>query len=210
MTDVNDDHRAARVHQRRRPVRHRPAAVPRPARAHARRLPRRDRARRASRPTDIDGLSTYPGPMGTPPGFSGAGAYDVMDALRLEVRLVRQRARDVGPARLGDQRVPRGRVRAREPRAVLPVGVRGLGPGRQGPLRGDARRRRWRRGRVQGVGVHAVEPRVLRAVGRDLDRDVRAAPLPPVRHHARAARVDRARTRGATPRSTRRRSTASR
>src|SRR6476660_10453513 len=32
---------------------------------------------------DIDGLSTYPGPMGTPPGFSGAGAYDVMDALRL-------------------------------------------------------------------------------------------------------------------------------
>lgn len=34
---------------------------------------------------DIDGLSTYPGPMGMPPGFSGAGAYDVMDALRLSV-----------------------------------------------------------------------------------------------------------------------------
>jgi acetyl-CoA acetyltransferase len=34
---------------------------------------------------DIDGLSTYPGPMGTPAGFSGAGAYEVMDALRLEV-----------------------------------------------------------------------------------------------------------------------------
>ena len=33
---------------------------------------------------DIDGVSTYPGPMGTPAGFSGAGAYDVMDALRLE------------------------------------------------------------------------------------------------------------------------------
>src|SRR6185295_850119 len=32
---------------------------------------------------DIDGLSTYPGPMGQPPGFSGAGAYEVMDALRL-------------------------------------------------------------------------------------------------------------------------------
>src|SRR3954449_7992699 len=32
---------------------------------------------------DIDGLSTYPGPMGTPAGFSGAGAYEVMDALRL-------------------------------------------------------------------------------------------------------------------------------
>ncbi len=33
---------------------------------------------------DIDGLSTYPGPQGTPAGFSGAGAYDVMDALRLK------------------------------------------------------------------------------------------------------------------------------
>jgi acetyl-CoA acetyltransferase len=34
---------------------------------------------------DIDGLSTYPGPMTTPAGFSGAGAYDVIDALRLNV-----------------------------------------------------------------------------------------------------------------------------
>lgn len=34
---------------------------------------------------DIDGLSTYPGPMTTPPGFSGAGAYEVIDALRLKV-----------------------------------------------------------------------------------------------------------------------------
>jgi acetyl-CoA acetyltransferase len=33
---------------------------------------------------DIDGLSTYPGPMGMPAGFSGAGAYEVMDALRLK------------------------------------------------------------------------------------------------------------------------------
>jgi acetyl-CoA acetyltransferase len=33
---------------------------------------------------DIDGVSTYPGPMAVPPGFSGAGAYDVMDALRLK------------------------------------------------------------------------------------------------------------------------------
>jgi acetyl-CoA acetyltransferase len=33
---------------------------------------------------DIDGLSTYPGAIGSPPGFSGAGAYEVMDALRLE------------------------------------------------------------------------------------------------------------------------------
>lgn len=34
---------------------------------------------------DIDGLSTYPGPMEIPAGFSGAGAYEVIDALRLQV-----------------------------------------------------------------------------------------------------------------------------
>jgi acetyl-CoA acetyltransferase len=33
---------------------------------------------------EVDGVSTYPGPMGTPAGFSAAGAYDVIDALRLE------------------------------------------------------------------------------------------------------------------------------
>src|SRR6478752_10128 len=33
---------------------------------------------------DIDGLSTYPGSMNVPPGFSGAGAYEVIDALRLK------------------------------------------------------------------------------------------------------------------------------
>ena len=36
-------------------------------------------------PRDVDGLSTYPGSMAVPPGFSGAGAYEVMDALRLQV-----------------------------------------------------------------------------------------------------------------------------
>jgi acetyl-CoA acetyltransferase len=34
---------------------------------------------------DIDGIATYPGPMGIPPGFSGAGLVDVQDALRLEL-----------------------------------------------------------------------------------------------------------------------------
>ena len=33
----------------------------------------------------IDGVSTYPGPLSVPRGFSGAGAVDVIDALRLEV-----------------------------------------------------------------------------------------------------------------------------
>src|SRR4029079_16040275 len=34
---------------------------------------------------DIDGISTYPGTTGQPPGFTGAGAIDVFDALRLEL-----------------------------------------------------------------------------------------------------------------------------
>ncbi|HEY8218282.1 MAG TPA: thiolase family protein [Acidimicrobiia bacterium] len=34
---------------------------------------------------DIDGISTYPGPMDMPPGFSGAGAVEVHDSLRLEL-----------------------------------------------------------------------------------------------------------------------------
>ncbi|MGZ8734539.1 MAG: thiolase family protein [Acidimicrobiia bacterium] len=34
---------------------------------------------------DIDGIATYPGPMGTPAGFSGAGLVDVQDALRLDL-----------------------------------------------------------------------------------------------------------------------------
>lgn len=37
------------------------------------------------RPSDIDGLATYPGAMDTPPGFSGAGITDVQDMLRLEL-----------------------------------------------------------------------------------------------------------------------------
>ena len=77
-----------------------------------------------------------------------------------EVRLVRQRPRDVGPARLGRERVPGGRVRAREPRALLPLGLRRFRAGRQGPRRGHARRR-GRRRELQGVGVHGVEPAVL-------------------------------------------------
>jgi acetyl-CoA acetyltransferase len=34
---------------------------------------------------DIDGLATYPGNMDTPPGFSGVGVTEVMDALRLHL-----------------------------------------------------------------------------------------------------------------------------
>jgi acetyl-CoA acetyltransferase len=36
-------------------------------------------------PSDIDGLSTYPGPMAQPKGFTGASATSVIDAMRLDV-----------------------------------------------------------------------------------------------------------------------------
>ena len=35
--------------------------------------------------SDIDGISTYPGNLATPPGFSGAGVVEVQDALRLQL-----------------------------------------------------------------------------------------------------------------------------
>ncbi|MGE0305821.1 MAG: thiolase family protein [Acidimicrobiia bacterium] len=37
------------------------------------------------RPSDIDGVATYPGSPSPFPGFSGAGVYDIADALRLEL-----------------------------------------------------------------------------------------------------------------------------
>jgi acetyl-CoA acetyltransferase len=37
------------------------------------------------KPSDINGLSTYPGGMAMPKGFQGASAYEVIDAMRLEV-----------------------------------------------------------------------------------------------------------------------------
>ena len=37
------------------------------------------------KPSDINGLSTYPGNMTQPKGFTGGSAYEVIDAMRLEV-----------------------------------------------------------------------------------------------------------------------------
>ena len=47
---------------------------------------------------DIDGISTYPGAMDTPPGFSGAGVVDVHDALRLNLELVDRRRSSSRPS----------------------------------------------------------------------------------------------------------------
>ena len=132
------------MHHGRRAVRDRPPAVPRSARAHARRVPRRDRATPGSPRDDIDGLVDLPGTDGHAAGFTGAGAYDVMDALRLELRLVRQRARDVGPARFGDQRVPaRSRPGSRTTCSASASVYEGSAQGDKGRAGGHAGR--WRR-----------------------------------------------------------------
>ena len=96
-----------------------------------------------SRATDIDGMATYPGDMDVPPGFSGVGITDVQDALRLELNWFIGRSRGARPARLGGQRDRWRSRRAGQPRAVLPHGLGGVGPGRPRPgLRDDGRRRR--------------------------------------------------------------------
>ena len=149
---------------------------------------------------DIDGLSTYPGPMAQPAGFSGAGAYDVIDALRLDcgwygsgletsgqlgsvINACLAVASGLANHVLCFRSVWEGSAQGKEGRsAVMPGGGR-----------------RWR---FQGERVHAVEPAVQRAERGDLDRDVRPAPLPSVRHDARADGVDRtqrAPQRGAQP-----------
>ena len=66
-------------------------------------------------------------------------------------RVVRRRPRDVGPARLGDQGVPRRRRRAVQPRRVLPLGVGGHGAGQRRPRRGRHGQRGGRR-RVSATG----------------------------------------------------------
>ena len=131
---------------------------------------------------DIDGIATYPGPMGTPAGFSGAGLVDVQDALRL----------DLGwytggielPSQLGSvidaclavasglathvlcfRSVYEGSAQGSKGRSsVMPGGGGG--------------------GSFRGQRVHGVDVAVRGAVGGDLDRDDGPASLPRVRHDA--------------------------
>ena len=108
---------------------------------------------------DIDGLSTYPGADGTPAGFSGAGAYDVMDALRLNCGWYGSGLETSGQLGSVDQRVPR---RSRPGlanhvlcfRSVCEGSAQG-DKGRSGVMPGGGGGRR----RLQGVGLHVVEPR---------------------------------------------------
>ncbi len=122
----------------------RPAPVPRPARAHARRVPRGDRGRRAHHRGHRRRRDLSRTRWACRPGSRGAGVVDVQDALRLELGWWSGGIELPGQLGSVDQRVPRGRVRPRDPRPVLPQRLRGQRAGRQGPRRRHARRRRRR------------------------------------------------------------------
>ena len=150
---------------------------------------------------DIDGIATYPGPMAVPPGFSGAGVVDVQDALRLELGWWSGGIES--PGQLGSVINACLAVAAGLATHVLCFRsvCEGSAQGDKGRAAVHARWRRRRR-RLQGQRVHGVDAAVRRAVGGALDRDDGAAPLPRVRHDARAARPDRAQRaqeRGAEP-----------
>ena len=164
-------------------------------------------------PADIDGLATYPGRAWAARRASrGAGVTEVHDALRLKLDWYSGGIERPGQLGSRDRRLRRGRLRLRD--ATCSASAR------------SGRARRRARAAARGIGLdgggggggaasaprahHGVHAAVPRLLGRELDRDDRAAPLPRVRHHARAAGAGSRSTRAATPPATRRRSTASR
>ena len=144
---------------RRRAVRDRPAPVPRSAGAHARRLPRRDRATPGSRPPTSTGCRRTRDRWARRPGFSGAGAYDVIDALRLNCGWYGSGLETSGQLGSVINACLAVGVGAREPRAVLPLGVRRLGAGRQGPRRRSCPAVAAVAAAFKASRVHGVEPR---------------------------------------------------
>ena len=168
-------------------VRHRAPPAPRPARAHARRVPRRDRGRRAHDRRHRRHLDV-PGHARPTAGLLGWRCRRRARRAPARAQLVERRHRASVAARRGRRRLPRRVGGPRHARPVLPQRVRGERAGRGWSRRGDARWRRTRR-RAPHLGFHGVGAAVLRAVGRDVDRDDGAAPLPRVRHDTGAARV---------------------
>ncbi len=75
------------------------------------------------KPSDINGLSTYPGNMTQPKGFTGRLGLRSDRCHAPRGGLVRQRCRDAGPAGLGDEGDPRHRGRHGRPCPVLPLGL---------------------------------------------------------------------------------------
>ncbi len=137
---------------------------------------------------DIDGLSTYPGNMGgAPAGFSGAGITEVQDMLRLDLDWF------CGgpelPGQLGSvvnacMAVATGLARhVLCFRTVWESTAQGSG-GRQGIGAGGG-------GRFRAGGFMQWTLPYGAASAAVLDRHDGEAPLPRVRHHARAAGLDR-------------------
>ncbi len=138
------------------------------------------------------------------------GVVDVQDALRLDLNWYTGGLELARPARLGDQRVPGGRDRPRRRTCCASAAS-----GRAAPRATRAGRRSCPAAAAEAAElprqrVHAVDAAVRGAVGRDLDRDDGPAPLPRVRHDARAAGPDRAQRPQERGASTRTRSTATR
>ena len=81
---------------------------------------------------DIDGMATYPGNQSIPPGFSGVGIVELQDALRLDLDWYAGGIELPGQLGAVANAIAADRDRAVQPRALLPHGVGGIGPGRQG------------------------------------------------------------------------------
>ena len=170
----------------------------------------RDRRRRAHPRRHRRHRRPTPAAMDVPPGFSGVGVDEVQDALRLKLNWFAGGLEL--PGQLGSvvNACARGRDRPGQPRAVLPHGVGGVArrATRAGPRSCPAAAAVD--GGFRAERLHAVDAAVRRAVGGQLDRDDGAAPLPRVRHDARAAGADRAQRPAQRGAATRTRSTATR
>ena len=185
---ARDRLRAALDHLRHRPVRGRPPPGPHGPGPHRSRRPWSRSPTPGSRwPTSTASRPTRGGgPAGA--GFSGPGTPEVQDALRLELELALGRHRG---------RRPSSRAVVNAVMAVVPAWPTTCSCTAPSP-RPPSRARAGARGSASAVGAVAghrrldpVEHPVPGVLGGQLAGDERPAPLPRVRHHARAARPDR-------------------
>ena len=143
---------------------------------------------------DIDGIATYPGAMDTPPGFSGVGVTEVHDALRLNLNWYAGGLE--APGQLGSVVNACMAVATGLADHVLCFRTvwEGSAQGDKGRSAGHAwHRRRRRRGGLPRVGgfMQWTLPYGAPSAANWIAM-MAIAPLPRVRHDARAARVDRA------------------
>ncbi len=139
---------------------------------------------------DIDGMATYPGGWFGPSGFSGPGIPELQDALRLNLSWYTGGPEQ--PGQLGSVIEAITAVACGLAnhvlcfRTVWESTAQG-GGGRKGIGAAGGGGKGFR---ASGIMQWTLPSR--RRLGRGVDRDVRPAPHARVRHHARAARADRA------------------